>query len=50
MPRPRDLLGYGAMFEDFFDAIRTGRQARFTLEAARNDLEIIERIYETAGR
>lgn len=48
-PRPRDLLGYGAMFDDFFDAIRTGRPARFELADARRDLELVERIYATAS-
>ncbi|MEX2584117.1 MAG: Gfo/Idh/MocA family oxidoreductase [Gemmatimonadota bacterium] len=49
MPRPRDLLGYGAMFDDFFDAIRTGRPARFELADARSDLELVERIYDSAA-
>ncbi|MQA89305.1 MAG: hypothetical protein GEU90_03575 [Gemmatimonas sp.] len=48
VPNPRDLLGYRAMFEDFFGAIRTGRPALYELEAARRDLELVERIYETA--
>lgn len=50
VPRPRDLLGYGGMFEDFFEAIRTGRPARFELEDARRDLELVERIYQTSVR
>jgi len=49
MPRPRDLLGYGAMFEDFFRAIRTGERAAFELDAARRDLELVERIYRSAA-
>jgi UDP-N-acetylglucosamine 3-dehydrogenase len=48
-PGPRDLLGYAAMFDDFFRAIRTGAPARFELDAARRDLELVERIYESAG-
>lgn len=48
VPRPADLLGYGAMFEDFFQAIRTGRKARFDLTEARSDLRLVERIYATA--
>jgi predicted dehydrogenase len=50
IPAPRDLLGYGAMFEDFFDSIRTGRDPQFTLAAARRDLAMVERIYDTAAR
>jgi len=49
-PRPRDLLGYKAMFQDFFAAIRTGRPAEFELDAARRDLELVEQIYESARR
>jgi len=49
IPRPGDLLGYGAMFEDFFAAIRSGGPARFELEAARRDLEWVERIYASAS-
>jgi UDP-N-acetylglucosamine 3-dehydrogenase len=48
MPKPTDLLGYSAMFEDFFRAIRTGSRAEFELEDARRDLELVERIYETS--
>jgi UDP-N-acetylglucosamine 3-dehydrogenase len=49
-PRPRDLLGYTAMFEDFLDAIRNARPARFELDAARRDLELVERIYDSSRR
>ena len=48
VPRPTDLLGYTAMFQDFFDAIRTGRPAEYDLPKARRDLQLVERIYETA--
>lgn len=48
LPHLRDLLGYHAMFEDFLSAIDTGRPARFELDAARRDLELVERIYSTA--
>ncbi|MEX2570345.1 MAG: Gfo/Idh/MocA family oxidoreductase [Gemmatimonadota bacterium] len=48
VPNPRDLLGYRTMFEDFFESIRTGRPARFELDAARRDLELVERIYATS--
>jgi predicted dehydrogenase len=47
VPRPRDLLGYHAMFEDFFHAIRTGLPARYELATAKRDLELVERIYAT---
>lgn len=45
VPEPRDLLGYRAMFVDFFGALREGREARFTLEMARRDLELVEAAY-----
>lgn len=41
-PGFRDMLGYRAMFEDFFGAIRDGREPRFTLAMARRDVELIE--------
>jgi UDP-N-acetylglucosamine 3-dehydrogenase len=47
--RPADLVGYRAMFRDFVDALREGREPRFTLARARRDLELVERIYRTAG-
>jgi UDP-N-acetylglucosamine 3-dehydrogenase len=49
-PGLTDLLGYRAMFQDFFGAIETGRAAEFELDAARRDLELVERIYRTAAR
>jgi UDP-N-acetylglucosamine 3-dehydrogenase len=49
VPRPTDLLGYTAMFEDFLEAIRTGRPAEYDLERAKRDLRLVERIYETAS-
>jgi UDP-N-acetylglucosamine 3-dehydrogenase len=50
VPSLRDLLGYGAMFEDFFDAVRTGRAPRFDLAAARRDLELVEEAYRSLAR
>jgi UDP-N-acetylglucosamine 3-dehydrogenase len=54
-PRPRlifpgfrDISGYGAMFHDFFEAIRTGREPLMTLARARHGLELIEAAYATA--
>src|SRR5690606_38111324 len=41
VPDPFDLLGYRAMFEDFLEALRDGRDARFTLEMAPRDLELV---------
>ena len=49
VPDPRDLLGYGAMFTDFFHAIRSGAEPRFDLSRARRDLELVEEIYRTMG-
>jgi len=49
LPDPRDLLGYRAMFEDFFKALHEGREPRFTLAMARRDLELVEAIYHSAG-
>jgi len=50
VPGVRDLLGYGAMFEDFFRSIRTGQEPRFTLSAARRDLERVESVYQSLER
>ncbi len=50
LPGVRDLLGYGAMFQDFFHCIRTGAEPRFTLAAARLDLERVESIYRSLER
>jgi len=50
VPGVRDLLGYGAMFEDFFRSIRTGQEPRFTLAAARLDLERVESVYRSLER
>lgn len=49
VPDPRDLLGYGAMFEDFFRAMRTGSEPRFDLGRARRDLELVEQAYRSAA-
>ncbi|HJO04650.1 MAG TPA: Gfo/Idh/MocA family oxidoreductase [Acidobacteriota bacterium] len=46
-PGLRDISGYRAMFEDFLDAIRSGTDPAFDLEAARRDLELVEQAYET---
>ena len=48
-PGVRDLSGSRAMFADFLSALAQGRAPRFTLAAARRDLELIERAYRSAG-
>lgn len=50
IPRPRDLLGYAGMFEDFLGAIREGRPAAYDMDRARRDLELVEEIYRTSGQ
>lgn len=50
VPDPRDLLGYGAMFDDFLAAIRGEREPRFGLSLARRDLELVEQVYRSAER
>ena len=47
-PGVRDLAGYGAMFRDYLDALRGGREPGFTLARARRDLELVEEAYRTA--
>ncbi len=49
-PRPADLLGYSAMFTDFFSAIRSGAPAEFDTDDARRDLRLVERIYDSVSR
>ena len=49
MPHPADLLGYKAMFQDFFKALRTGAEPRFDLAMARRDLELVEAVYASIG-
>lgn len=46
-PRPSDLLGYRAMFRDFFRALRANEEPRFDLVRARRDLELVEEIYRS---
>jgi predicted dehydrogenase len=49
-PGIRDLLGYRAMFADFFRSLRTGTPPLYTLNAAGRDLERMEKIYRVMGR
>ena len=51
LPGLRDLSGHRAMFHDFFDAVRTGREPLMTLDLAERDLRLVSRIYaSTVGR
>ncbi len=47
-PGFRDMLGYRAMFTDFFAALRDGRDPSFTLALARRDLELVEQAVASA--
>lgn len=49
LPGLRDIRGYRAMFRDFLEALGTGRAARFELEDARRDVELVHEAYESAG-
>lgn len=49
IPGLRDLAGYGAMWADFVQAWKTGREPAMTLAQARKDLELVEEAYATAG-
>jgi predicted dehydrogenase len=50
MPHLTDLLGYRAMFQDFFQALRTGGEPRYDLHKARRDLELVEEVYASLDR
>ena len=43
-----DIAGYKAMFADFIEALRAGREPSMNLQRARRDLEIVEQAYRTA--
>ncbi len=43
-PGFRDIKGMGAMFTDFVQALRTGREPAMTLAMARRDLELLEAV------
>jgi UDP-N-acetylglucosamine 3-dehydrogenase len=47
-PGLRDISGYRAMFHDFFDSIRTGREPLMTLARAQHGMELIEAAYASA--
>ena len=43
------ISGYKGMFQDFFEAIRTGREPVMTLARAQQGMEIVETAYGTAA-
>ncbi len=45
LPGWRDIRGYQAMYRDFADAIRSGRQPEMSLETAMDDQRIMDQIY-----
>ncbi len=45
LPGLRDLSGHRAMFHDFFDALRNGREPLMTLDLAERDLRLVSSIY-----
>jgi predicted dehydrogenase len=47
-PGLRDISGYGAMFADFFESMRSGREPLMTLARAQRGIELIETAYATA--
>ena len=49
-PGLRDIAGYRAMFRDFFEALRSGREPLMTLARARRDTELIESACADQGR
>ena len=48
LPGLSDIVGSKAMFTDFFQALRTGREPDFTLDLAKRDLVLIEKAYGDA--
>lgn len=48
LPGLSDLVGSKAMFTDFFQALRSGKEPAFNLALAKRDLELIETAYRTA--
>lgn len=49
-PGIRDLAGYGAMFTDFFTALRTGQHPQMTLDKAETDVRLVQQAYRSLGR
>lgn len=50
LPGLHDIAGYRAMFRDFFEALRSGREPLMTLERARWDTKLVESAYMDQGR
>jgi predicted dehydrogenase len=48
VPGVRDIRGYAAMYRDFLSSIRTGGTPEMSLERAREDHVLMERVLETA--
>ena len=48
-PGLRDINGNRAMWTDFLDVIRTGREPVMTVARARRGLELVETAYRTAN-
>lgn len=47
-PGIKDISGYQAMFTDFFQALRSGKEPEYNLELARKDIRLIEVAYKSA--
>jgi predicted dehydrogenase len=45
IPGLRDIRGYGAMYRDFVNAVRTGRAPEMSLERAMEDQRLMDEIY-----
>jgi predicted dehydrogenase len=45
VPGVRDIRGYRAMYRDFHDAIRNGRQPEMSLERATEDQRLMDQVY-----
>ncbi len=50
MPGVADIPGYAAMWRDFLPALRENREPRFTFEAARRDMDLLEAVYASMDR
>ena len=48
-PGFRDMLGYRAMFRDFFTSVGTRKQPRFSIDLARRDMELLEAMRPDLG-
>jgi predicted dehydrogenase len=48
-PNLSDMMGYGAMFDDFLGCIQTGREPVSSFQRAASDLETVFQAYELGG-